>query len=540
MDVYICKLARLGSSHGWERPRKTTMKRFAAWVAWIAAAAPAIGAQSGPAHVNFGYVGLATVPAFRIDDACYISAEVPKEWGWQVASEADGNYRITIGDRTIEVHARRVEGVTTLPLTEIARLLDADAEWRPHADILDFTSRVRVVRLMNGHLDISTSLPVESHVDFTSKPGSMILNIEGATLSPDALVDVVSGLVVSAPKQGEIRVVLPVKTPFAVDPKLNYPVSEIDLDTTLAILPTSVPVEETLKLVGETDSALDLSLQLPTKLSRPPEFSRVDANTLKITLQGVTVNLAPDSASTQSIQHVEANLTPTGTELVFTLIRPMGVTLSTEAGLHIRFVKPPVGDGQLAGKVIVVDAGHGGKDSGTKALSDGLTEKSLTLSVSKLLAADLAAQGATVIMTRQTDVFIPLEERAAIANRNHANLFLCVHINSNGKDRSSSGTITFYHNRDPISSTLADCIQREITKASGMPGIGTWSDTKIYGIGFSVLRNIKMPGVLMELGFMNNQSDRKHLVSPDVQKSIAEAIVKGVQVYLGQPSEHEK
>jgi N-acetylmuramoyl-L-alanine amidase len=198
-----------------------------------------------------------------------------------------------------------------------------------------------------------------------------------------------------------------------------------------------------------------------------------------------------------------------------------------------------VGDGQLAGKVIVVDAGHGGHDSGTKALTDGLEEKAITLPIAKMLAADLAAQGATVIMTRQTDVFIPLQERAAIANRNHADLFLCVHINSNGRNTSTSGSITFYHNADPISSTLADCIERQLPAAGGIPGIGTWSDTKIYGIGFSVLRNIKMPGVLMELGFMNNANDRPKLVNKDAQQAMAAAIVKGVKVYLGQPSDNE-
>jgi len=192
-----------------------------------------------------------------------------------------------------------------------------------------------------------------------------------------------------------------------------------------------------------------------------------------------------------------------------------------------------VGNGKLAGKIVVVDPGHGGHDSGAKSPDGGYQEKNLTLKIGKYLSDKLASEGATVIMTRKTDVFIELTERAAIANRNNADFFISVHINSSSQNSTTSGTITFYHNQDPIKQLLADCIQREIAKVSKLRSIGTWSDTRIYQSGFSVLRNSKMPGVLVECGFINRSVDLKRMVTDDFQRAAAAAIVKGIKVYLG-------
>ncbi|MHB8635023.1 MAG: N-acetylmuramoyl-L-alanine amidase family protein [Fimbriimonadaceae bacterium] len=518
------------------------MKRFAAWVAWMATAALAHGAQGRPAYVNFGFSGVSPSIAFRVGDECFISTTMPTPWGWQVERTHGSKYRITVDDDTVEATSRHMNGEDMLPLTEITRSLDVDAHWRPHTDVLDVTGLVRVIRLMNGHLFVSASMAVLPHVVLGSRGDRMTIDLLGASLSPDAIVDVAPGLVVTTPKPGSIRIELPVQGKLALDPHVGEPTRELDIDTTVVSqvqTPTSGAVEETLQVDHETENSITLSMPLPARLPHAPNVARLDASTLRVWLPGVKVLLSPSGATSPSIKNAQADLTPAGTELVFQLIRPMGVTISTEHGLQLRFVKPPVGNGHLAGKVIVVDAGHGGHDSGTKALSDGLAEKTLTLPIAKMLAADLAAQGATVIMTRQTDVFIPLTERAAIANRNHAAMFLCVHINSNGRNTSTSGSITFYHNADPVSSTLADCIERQLPAASGIPAIGIWSDTKIYDIGFSVLRNIKMPGVLMELGFMNNANDRPKLTKKSVQEAMAAAIVKGVKVYLGQPSADE-
>jgi len=202
--------------------------------------------------------------------------------------------------------------------------------------------------------------------------------------------------------------------------------------------------------------------------------------------------------------------------------------------LTIGLIKPNVGNGHLAGKIVVVDAGHGGHDSGAKSPAKDAFEKNLTLKIAKQLSNRLTAEGATVIMTRTTDTFIELKERAMIANRNGAHFFISCHINSNVVSNSTSGGMTFYHKKDPIGQLLADCIQREIAKVSGLKSMGTWSDQRIYQSGFAVLRHSTMPAVLIEFGFINHNFDRKRMVTADFQSDVAGAIVKGLKVYLGE------
>jgi len=222
------------------------------------------------------------------------------------------------------------------------------------------------------------------------------------------------------------------------------------------------------------------------------------------------------------------------------LDRPMGVEfVNSQREIMISLVKPKVGNGRLAGKVIVVDAGHGGNDVGARHAGKGVNEKDLTLAISKLLSAELTAQGASVIMTRKTDVFIPLGERSAIANRAQADLFVSVHINSNKVAESRAGGITFYHGKDKISQTLAECVQSEIKRLNQIPHIGVWSDTRIHKSGFAVLRNAKMPAILIETGFINHSKDLAKMTSSEFQNQFARAIVKGIRVYLGDAKEQE-
>ena len=178
----------------------------------------------------------------------------------------------------------------------------------------------------------------------------------------------------------------------------------------------------------------------------------------------------------------------------------------------------------------MVDPGHGGHDTGAK--SNGVFEKDLTLAVAKLLTDELTRAGATVIMTRKTDVFIPLLIRSDIANRNRADFFISVHINSTASAGSQTGSIAFHHKNNPVGLALAESIIAEIAKVSGLPSKGAWSDGRIYQSGFSVLRETRPPAaVLLELGFINNNRDRARMTTDDFKAKIAAAIARGVQNY---------
>jgi len=189
--------------------------------------------------------------------------------------------------------------------------------------------------------------------------------------------------------------------------------------------------------------------------------------------------------------------------------------------------------GSLSGKIVVVDAGHGGKDGGCHA--GGVWEKHLTLAIATEVSAQLAAAGATVLMTRKGDTYPTLDERCELANRNKADFFISIHINSPGRGRASpSGTQTYWRMNKPMSKLLAECVHRELLSATGMPNQGYKSDRVLYEGGLKVLRDTKMPAILVECGFLTHPKDRTKMQQKSYRQSAAGAIVKGLKVYLGQ------
>ena len=193
--------------------------------------------------------------------------------------------------------------------------------------------------------------------------------------------------------------------------------------------------------------------------------------------------------------------------------------------------KPPVPSvkiptfGTLKGKTIVVDAGHGGKDPGS--LGDGLptmAEKKINLSIATEVARQLKARGAKVIMTRTGDRFVELEDRAAIAERYDADLFVAIHSNSH-PDSSRRGAVVYTARQPSRQSVIA---AMKIDQAIRNADIASDTDRADY----KVLILHSRPAVLVECGYLSNYSDCKRLNSSAYRTKIAVAIVTGVANYL--------
>jgi N-acetylmuramoyl-L-alanine amidase len=214
---------------------------------------------------------------------------------------------------------------------------------------------------------------------------------------------------------------------------------------------------------------------------------------------------------------------------------------------------------------VVIDAGHGGHDSGTIG-PNGLMEKDLVLDVAMRLGALITRQmGAEVIYTRSTDVFIPLEERTKIANDQKADLFISVHANSS-PEPSASGVETYYFNltsdkngldlatrenatADSSISDLNDLLHRAVLQtkreesrefaqkvqaslsAASRKSNGPVRDRGVRQAPFVVLIGATMPSILAEIGFVSNPRDERLLRRSDQREKIAEALFKGVLQY---------
>jgi N-acetylmuramoyl-L-alanine amidase len=216
---------------------------------------------------------------------------------------------------------------------------------------------------------------------------------------------------------------------------------------------------------------------------------------------------------------------------------------------------------------IVIDAGHGGHDSGTIGV-DGLQEKDVVLDVAlrvgKLLHERL---GAEIIYTRSDDTFIPLETRTAIANKAQADLFLSIHANSSS-DSSARGVETYYLNftsqpdalevaarenavSDQSIHQLSDLVKKITLKEkidesrefasdvesnlySGLErGNGGLRNRGVKKAPFVVLIGANMPSILAEISFVTNPKDAEQLRQPEYRQRVAESLYKGVAKYEG-------
>jgi N-acetylmuramoyl-L-alanine amidase len=174
----------------------------------------------------------------------------------------------------------------------------------------------------------------------------------------------------------------------------------------------------------------------------------------------------------------------------------------------------------LRGVTIVVDAGHGGHDSGARGAKS--IEKNHALDISKRLRNNLVARGATVLMTRETDNFISLQSRVDFANSRRADIFLSVHINSFRP--TSAGTETFFYTGH--SAALAREVHQELAQATGLPNRGV-SQARFY-----VIRNTWMPSILTETAFISNPKEEALLMNPAWREKIAKGMAQGVANYV--------
>ncbi|MBI5810299.1 MAG: N-acetylmuramoyl-L-alanine amidase [Deltaproteobacteria bacterium] len=215
--------------------------------------------------------------------------------------------------------------------------------------------------------------------------------------------------------------------------------------------------------------------------------------------------------------------------------------------------------------LVVIDPGHGGADSGAKG-PGGMEEKHITLSVALKAAGLIKERGACrVLLTRSTDVFVPLGERTAFANRNKADIFVSIHANASlskdaggietfflsieSTDEEALGVAAFENSvlplegraggepsggLDDIMSDLVDTVSHhessmlaEALQASLVSAL-RWEDRGVRQAPFAVLSGALMPAVLVEVGFISNPAEERRLASVEAHEKITGSIVEGL------------
>ena len=168
---------------------------------------------------------------------------------------------------------------------------------------------------------------------------------------------------------------------------------------------------------------------------------------------------------------------------------------------------------------VVIDAGHGGHDRGGIP-GQRVAEKDMTLDVALRLSNVLSASGYRVVMTRSTDVFVPLGGRVAIANSYRNAVFVCIHFNATGRS-GASGIETYFYSRDSL--PLASAIHHYVT--GGAPS----ANRGVRRRGYYVLRRTSIPAVLVECGFLTNPTEAAYAQSASYRQKLAEEIAAGIR-----------
>ncbi len=236
----------------------------------------------------------------------------------------------------------------------------------------------------------------------------------------------------------------------------------------------------------------------------------------------------------------------------------------------------PVRPRRTQRRLVVVDAGHGGVDPGMQGpigAGPRITEKHVTLSVSRMLEEELRRQGVEVMMTRTRDTLIALSDRGRIANRNKGDLFVSIHVNASGTRSSAAARQRGYETYflaeaktaeasrvermeneavkfetganapkgDPLSFIINDMAQNEHLRESndlaetiqnGLRRFHPGRDRGVQQANFAVLRGSFMPAVLVEIGFGTNPDEAEYLNDRANQRRIAQSLAVSIMEYL--------
>lgn len=175
---------------------------------------------------------------------------------------------------------------------------------------------------------------------------------------------------------------------------------------------------------------------------------------------------------------------------------------------------------------IVIDAGHGGRDSGAVSADNSIFEKDITLSTAILLRNRLQDAGANVILSRSSDEFVSLDDRVITGHNYQADLFISLHYDAIEVANSMSGTTTYYYSESNLE--LANTVNRYLAQ------LGPLKNNGVRHGNYYVLRANKQPSILLELGYMNSDIDIQHIDTLAYQSTIVEAVYQALREYYGQ------
>jgi N-acetylmuramoyl-L-alanine amidase len=296
------------------------------------------------------------------------------------------------------------------------------------------------------------------------------------------------------------------------------------------VLPGAIPPRTTIRSVGyrRLPSATEIvfPLQVPVPVSVQQSDNHFTLTLYNTTAQTDTIRLDDDPL----ISRLDwQQVAPGQVQYTFNLKKAQqwGYKLRYENTALVLALRHPPTMGRERGKPlsdmkILLDPGHGGKESGAVG-PNGYTEKEVNLVVSKLFRDELLNLGATVVMTRDTDIDVSLGDRMAMIDREAPAIALSIHYNAlpdSGDAENTKGIGTFWYH--PQAHSLAIFMHNYLVQKLNRPSYG------VFWNNLALTRPTAAPSVLLELGFMINPQEFEWLTNPQEQKKLAKALADGV------------
>jgi len=518
--------------------------------------------------------------------------------GAKFQANPGGTVTITAaGGKTVTLPYTSVAGRCCVPFQRAAEALGGTADWQPDSETLTVRARLQVVRQNFNQLSIYTSYPVYYSVRRINSPERLYVDLYGLDLgSAPANVPAEGGDITQIrsgqinPQTVRITVDLKGAVPFQVLSGIQTNQVKVALSGSVAPVqsaqvnsapppPVISPAHQAQSGDAVTITAVDYKVvspaltQIEVTTSGPAKYRTETLNSpnrLAFDLAGAVVDQGVKTAQSLDNSVIKAIrvgrlLTPQTKfgRVVLDLSRMVGFSVDSRSAddggagmtytLNVITTSPSVPvatvpqagpinpypvsiptNTSLAGKIIVIDPGHGGKDTGGEAgLRPDFYEKNITLAIGLRLRDVLTRSGATVIMTRTDDSFPALESRPQLANQHHADYFISIHADDSAIGRNTlAGTTIYFHAQNSLCRLMAADIGRRVSETSGISYNGVKSDTIRFRTGFAVLRESDMPAVLVETGYMNNDNDLAKLRDDGAQQRIAVGITAGLRDFI--------
>ena len=529
-----------------------------------------------------------TPPYMQGTDDVYAPADLVKLFGGTYIPMRDDEVSVVnAAGKSKTFKSTPVGGRSCVSVSDLSKFVGAVYRWDASSNTAFISSRLEMVRLDGNDLTIVTSYPVRFQIGKLDRPDRVYIDLEGTAIgaspvSVDPSSPIVSHIRTGRMPHGVTRVVLDVRsqthatvisksfdknvvihlenqavrsaivfpTPSLGSKHLNVPAPQIvsppSADQVLSSKTSTLVSSIYAVNVVPGASGSPLTVVVSTRGKSPyrtilldsPRRIAFDIADAVIDHSVPTTQLIADSTvkSVRVGSVTDANVTYG--RVVVDLLKQAAYTVTSSPNSNgdgvdytITVVGPhpvPLSSTQsLRGKVIVVDPGHGGDDSGALG-PGGIREKDITLEIGNKLRDELTKDGADVHMTRDTDVKPSLRQRYLDAIALKADYFVSIHCDDAGGRNSHSGTTVYYHGSNQVSKQLARDVSAAIGSVSGITALGVKSDTIRFVTGFAVLRGSPMPAILVECGYMNSDRDLPKLMDSAVQDRICTGIASGI------------